>query len=107
MAYDHLAEIYDQLMGHVPYDKWVEFTEKIIQKENKTVKSIVDLGCGTGEITIRLAEKGFQLTGVDLSAHMLSHAQQKSTNIKPIRWINQDIRQLNGFKHVDLFTSYI
>src|SRR5690625_7756887 len=79
----------------------------IIQKENKSVQSIVDLGCGTGEITIRLAHEGYDMVGVDLSPDMLSYAQQKSALYKKsVMWIHQDIRELNGFQQIDLFISY-
>lgn len=40
--------------------------------------SVLDLGCGTGRHTIPLARKGFEVTGVDLSEHMLAIARGKA-----------------------------
>ncbi len=40
--------------------------------------SIIDLGCGSGRTAIRLAERGYQVIGVDLSSRMLELLQQKA-----------------------------
>lgn len=104
-VYGNFALLYDELMKDAPYDKWVKLTKKII--EGRDISSIVDLGCGTGEITIRLAEQGRQLYGVDLSAEMLAIAEQKKVpNGADITWIKQDIRSLQGFSDIDLCISY-
>lgn len=107
MSYHQFAYIYDQLMDHAPYDKWVQFTTEIIKRKNASIKSIVDLGCGTGEITSRLAKLGYHVTGVDYSIEMLACATEKVINHKlPVNWIQQDIRKLSGFHQIDLFISY-
>lgn len=107
MSYTGFASIYDELMTHAPYDEWAEFTEEIITHANKQINSVLDLGCGTGEVTIRLAEKGYTITGVDKSSEMLSQAMVKSTeNQLPISWIKQDITELTGFSNIDLCVSY-
>lgn len=94
-------------MSEAPYDDWMTFTEKCMKQYNVYPQSVVDLGCGTGEITIRLAKKGYSVTGVDISAEMLAVAQQKSHQAhEQIRWIQQDIRHLEGFSDIDLFVSF-
>lgn len=50
-----------------------------------------------GEISIRLAEKGFEVTGIDLSEEMLSFAQQKVSSSQPILFLQQDMREITGF----------
>lgn len=104
--YVNFALLYDDLMANAPYDKWIEFTQHFIK--DKHVKQIVDLGCGTGEITVRLAKDYNSIYGVDLSTTMLSIAQQKAfeNNTPHVKWIEQDIRQLSGFSNVDVFISY-
>lgn len=99
--------MYDRLMTHAPYDAWVSFTQQMIAKKGKMVNTIVDLGCGTGEIAIHLQKLGYHVTGVDVSADMLSCANEKAmaTPIK-MDWIQQDIRKLNGFSNIDLCISY-
>ena len=41
------------------------------------MKTILDLGCGTGNHAIPLAQRGYQVTGVDRAPEMLSQARQK------------------------------
>ena len=107
MAYQQMASLYDQLMTNAPYDQWLQFTKSIIEKSGKNIKTIVDLGCGTGEITIGLAKAGYNLTGVDFSSDMLTYAEQKASNEKQsIQWINQDLRELTGFTNLDVAVSY-
>lgn len=107
MSYGQLALVYDQFMAHAPYDKWAAFTEEMITASGKQAVTMLDLGCGTGEIAIRLAEAGYNVTGVDVSADMLSAAEQKSSAKKlPVEWMKQDIRELQGFFDVDVCISY-
>lgn len=104
MAYQHLASVYDELMNDAPYDEWVHFTEKVV---NKSVKAILDVGCGTGQITRRLSRKGYQMTGVDLSEDMLIEAANAPGNdANNIQWIKQDIRELSGFEEQELVVSF-
>ncbi|RKQ37848.1 class I SAM-dependent DNA methyltransferase [Oceanobacillus halophilus] len=105
MAYKQMAYVYDKLMEDAPYDKWIEFTESML--EGNHVERIVDLGCGTGEITVRLAGKGFQMIGVDNSSDMLTYANNKATeNKQNITWLHQDIRELEGLSNLDAAISY-
>lgn len=107
MSYNKMAKVYDKLMDHVSYDDWVLFLTKILEEKNIKIEQIVDLGCGTGEITIQLAKLGYDVIGVDISQDMLAVGSQKSLEQQvPITWIQQDIRCLSGFKHVDLFVSF-
>ncbi|WP_284140461.1 MULTISPECIES: class I SAM-dependent methyltransferase [unclassified Virgibacillus] len=107
MAYERMANIYDQFMKDAPYDDWVSFTEEFIARSPLKVTSILDLGCGTGEIALRLAQKGYAVTGVDYSADMLSIAEQKANDQHlDIHWVHQDLRALDGFTMVDVAVCY-
>jgi ubiquinone/menaquinone biosynthesis C-methylase UbiE len=55
---------------------------------------IIDLACGTGRATIPLAEKGYQMIGVDIHHGMLQEAQRKSKQLD-IKWVEQDCTHLN------------
>lgn len=40
--------------------------------------SVLDVGCGTGRHAVELASRGYAVTGIDLSAEMLTRAQEKA-----------------------------
>ena len=42
---------------------------------------VCDLACGTGNITIPLAKRGYDMTGVDISEDMLNIAREKPTDL--------------------------
>lgn len=52
---------------------------------------VLDLGCGTGRITIPLARQGVPITGLDLMPAMIARAQSKAAEL-PITWIQADVR---------------
>ncbi len=56
-------------------------------------QKILDVGCGTGNFSIKLAEKGAIVTGIDVSEEMLSIARTKIGAL-PIAYKNMDLYQL-------------
>ena len=70
---------------------------------------MLDLGCGTGNITIPLARKGYTITAVDLSAEMLSQAKCKTAALLEegeslyIDWLEQDMTMLELYDENDDF----
>ncbi|MBZ5749317.1 class I SAM-dependent DNA methyltransferase [Metabacillus rhizolycopersici] len=98
MIYQGFAYIYDQLMKDAPYDQWVSFIQQAIATYSPGAKNILDVGCGTGEIAIRLANQQFHVTGVDLSEDMLAVAESKlEENKVQVLFLKQDMRDLTGF----------
>lgn len=94
--YGNFAYIYDQLMDDVDYNLWVDYIEKIIEKENVDVKNILELACGTGNLTLPLAKKEYDIAGIDISEEMLEVAREKSIkkNI-PLVLLQQDVSKLD------------
>ncbi|HAN21516.1 MAG: hypothetical protein A2Y15_00685 [Clostridiales bacterium GWF2_36_10] len=96
-AFEITAELYDNINGE-QYSPYASFLETCFERFSKIkVKEVLDLGCGTGGITRLLAEKCFDLIGVDISADMLSVAQNKTKKGIDIRYICQDMRDLDLF----------
>lgn len=63
---------------------------------NKQKGIIVDLGCGTGRVTIPLAQQGHKLIGVDLHEGMLNQAREKTANNSlSVEWTLQDCTKLS------------
>ncbi|MGY0694320.1 class I SAM-dependent DNA methyltransferase [Virgibacillus sp. FSP13] len=107
MAYQQMAYLYDQLMLDAPYDEWVAVTKEIFKQSDKKIKMVADLGCGTGQITTKLAKTGFDMIGVDYSEDMLSYAEQRASNAGlAVQWIHQDLRSLEGITGMDAVVSY-
>src|SRR5699024_8560123 len=107
MTYKSFASLYDHLMKDAPYDQWINFTLQAIENHEQEVQKIIDLGCGNGEIAVRLAKQGLQVSRVDYSQEMLAYAEQEScTYALPVQWFQQDLRMLAGFQEIDLAISY-
>lgn len=97
MEYEYLARIYDHLMEEVDYEAWVDYIEHFIEKNNPTKNNqILELACGTGNITVPLKQKGYKITAIDRSLEMLSQAQQKAADLGlNIDFYQQDMLNLD------------
>ena len=72
------AHQYDTFYHNKNYEAECDLIEEVFRRyANKPVKSILDLGCGTGNHAIPLAKRGYQITGVDLSPEMITQAKAK------------------------------
>ena len=102
-AYHELAQSYDRLTNDVDYDATVAFYYEILKRENVVPRTAVDLACGTGSVALRLAQKGLQVTAVDMSWEMLMVAQQKAqeAGVQP-QFACQKLQQLCLPRGVDL-----
>ena len=102
-AYHELAQSYDRLTNDVDYDATVEFYYDILAREGISPRTAVDLACGTGSVALRLAQRGLQVTAVDLSWEMLMVAQQKAAeaDVYP-QFVCQPLQQLRLPRGVDL-----
>ena len=72
MKYDQIARYYDLIHAELTGD--IELILSLASGESKT---ILDLGCGTGRISIPLAYAGHRVDGIDRSKVMLDLAQKK------------------------------
>lgn len=78
VSFGRVAEHYDLLMSGVPYRNWVRYLERLFDRRDVTPRRILDVACGTGNVTELLAALGYRMTGVDLSAPMIEVAHQKA-----------------------------
>lgn len=89
--YETFARVYDTFMDEVPYDDWTDCLIREMKKNGIRDGLVLDLGCGTGQITKRLAGAGYDMIGVDSSADMLQIAQERSAGLD-ILYLQQDMR---------------
>lgn len=76
-AYTGFAQVYDIFMDNVPYDAWTDYLTGLLQEYGVKDGLVLELGCGTGKVTRRLALKGYDMIGIDLSEEMLEIAREK------------------------------
>ena len=107
MIYDLLAPFYDKFNGDINYSEWAHFIEKIIEKHYRIGKPdlVLDLGCGTGSMTLELARRGYDMTGIDYSAEMLDIARKRAADeglTDKMLWLMQDMRSFELYGTVDV-----
>ena len=109
MAYGEFAKIYDELINEdINYDEMVDRILEICNSYNVELNDYLDIACGTGNVTIRIAKYFKNIYGVDLSEDMLREAfdKFKEARIKG-KIICQDMTELSLNKEFDLITSVL
>ncbi len=120
-AYTGFAQVYDIFMDNVPYDNWTEYLTGLLQEYGVKDGLVLELGCGTGKVTRRLALKGYDMIGIDLSDEMLEIAREKEysddswtekaepggdlNGRNPILYLQQDMREFELFGTVSAVIS--
>ena len=88
--YDKEAKHYDAF-NEVRYVQMNQLVEHILQENN--IKTVLDLTCGTGSQVFWLAERGFDVVGVDINEKMLAIACEKTKQKSmPLRLEHGDMR---------------
>lgn len=99
-SYTWLADSYDLLTTDVDYPRWADYIEWHFSRQPGPVRRVVELACGTGSLTRILAQRGYEMTAVDLSADMLSVADQKCGGL-PVLFLCQDMSRLALMEQAD------
>lgn len=76
-VFGNYARYYDLLYRDKDYGGEANFISKLLQAHAPEARSILELGCGTGMHATLLAQKGYEVCGVDMSAQMLEGAKQR------------------------------
>jgi len=102
MIYDKLAPYYDQFIDPELNDTYFEWVTKYAQPG-----TVLDLGCGTAPLAVRLANEGYFVTGTDISEAMLERAMNNAVEHGvDIRFYLHDILEpINQTYDVILMTS--
>ena len=114
--YNEFSKVYDHFMEDVPYDEWGEFIREMLltygvqegrgacvfqDKEPSKPPLVLDLGCGTGAMTERLASYGYEMIGIDHSSSMLEMAKNKEeSSHHNILYLLQDMREFELYGSV-------
>ena len=102
-AYTDFATVYSHIMQDTPYDTWEKFLVRTLKKNGIRDGLVLDLGCGTGEMTRRLQKRGYDMIGVDVSTEMLQVAT--AAEHEGILYLNQDMREFELYGTVRAIVS--
>lgn len=102
-SYEALAASYDSLTRDIPYERYLRFFKTLLRRFGVKAETVADLACGTGSLSMLLAEAGFSVIGIDQSEDMLSVAAEKANALEENRpfFIAQPMQRLRLFAPVD------
>lgn len=102
MSYDNFSDFYDLLTDNVEYEKRADYFCRLLSMCGIKSGILLDLGCGTGSMSVKMAERGFDVIGVDSSVGMLNAARQKAyENGAEILLLNQNMQEIDLYGTVD------
>lgn len=105
-AYTGFAQVYDMFMDNIPYDDWCEYLKQLLKEYGVNDGIVLDLGCGTGNITSRLSKSGYDMIGIDNAEDMLSIAMEKAMEEEDsILYLLQDMREFELYGTVSAVVS--
>lgn len=107
-AYASLAPLYDDLTTDVHYNEFADFYETVFKARGRQVKTLLDVGCGTGTLTCLMAKRGYEMIAADSSVDMLCVAREKAAELENITqplFLNQSMTELDLYGTVDAAVS--
>lgn len=90
--YTGFAAVYDMFMDNIPYDSWFSYIKSLLEEYGIDSGIVLELACGTGSMTRRLADAGYDMIGMDISEEMLEEARAKCPD--NVLFLQQDIRKM-------------
>lgn len=101
-SYSALATWYNELTEDIPYDAFIRYYESAFARHNGKFKLILDLCCGTGTLSKKLSQRGYDVIAIDASEEMLTVAENETKNLaNPPFLIHQNVQELDLFGTVD------
>jgi SAM-dependent methyltransferase len=91
MMEDNLVEYRDPQIYDLENSDFEPDGPFLLEIARKTGNPVLELGCGTGRLTIPMARNGVEITGIDIVPTMLERARQKTSDLN-IHWVLADVR---------------
>ena len=105
-AYTSFASVYDTFMDNIPYEEWAEYLVGLLKEYGIHDGLVLDLGCGTGNMTELLAHAGYDMIGIDNAEEMLEIAMEKRAKSgHDILYLLQDMREFELYGTVKAIVS--
>lgn len=99
-TYDAFAASYDDFNHRYQFDRWTGKLLERAETSGLTGRRLLDVGCGTGLSFVSMLERGFQVTGCDISPAMLSRARARAIGRATL--VEADMRELPALGEFDL-----
>lgn len=95
-SFGPVAQYYDNIMRGVDYRAWVQHLDHLFARSGVRPASVLDLACGTGNMSELLVRRGMRVVGVDLSPGMVSVARAKEERRRlGVKYFVQDAAELD------------
>lgn len=92
--YKRFSDIYDKLVFDIDYKKYSNNIFEILDKYDIKEGNILEIGCGTGNLTEKLAQNNnYFVQAFDFSEEMLNHAFTKTTQFNNVQIFKYDMYQ--------------
>ena len=105
-AYTSFAAVYDTFMDNIPYEEWEKYLKSLLYEYGVREGLVLELGCGTGNMTEILAQSGYDMIGVDNAEEMLEIALEKRMKSGlDILYLQQDMREFELYGTVKAIVS--
>ena len=105
-AYTSFASVYDTFMDNIPYEEWTEYLIGLLKEYGINNGLVLDLGCGTGNMTELLTSAGYDMIGEDNAEEMLEIAMEKREKSgHDILYLLQDMREFELYGTVKAIVS--
>ncbi len=99
----YFAAYYDRLNSECDYEAIADYYEQVFQRFQVQPELVLDLGCGSGNITLPMAQRGYDMIGLDISQEMLQLAMEKAAAAgrQDILFLDQDMTDFELYGTVD------
>lgn len=97
-GYRELSGFYDRFMTDVDYTAYAKYLTALFKRFGSHPQTVLDLACGSGNLSVELEKRGVDIIGVDASEEMLARAAEK---LPEALLLCQDMRELNLYGTVD------
>lgn len=104
----HVAETYDPMASRrLPYPAIARLVAAKLRSLSPHTHCVLEIACGTANLTIPLARQGFRMVGLDLSPEMLDLARQKTAREKlDIDYFCQDMTVSYPLANLDAIVCF-
>ncbi|HJE44705.1 class I SAM-dependent DNA methyltransferase [Levilactobacillus namurensis] len=106
MIYQSFAQLYDELFDPAMYQQWLDF---VASRVAPTEGPLLDLACGSGRLGVQLAQRGYDVSGLDLSEEMLAlaekHAEEAQVTFPLMAGNMVDLSEIDTYQTVTCFAD--